>query len=57
MLCDGLVVWDRVGWEVGSKAGGWGAHVYLQLTHPVVWQKPIQHCKAIILQLEIKKKK
>ena len=28
-------------------------YVYLWLIHIVVWQKPIQHCKAIILQLKI----
>ena len=32
-------------------------HVYLQLIHMVVWQKPTQHCKAIIFQLKVKKKK
>ena len=30
--------------------------VYLQLSHAVVWQKPTQHCKVIILQLKIKRK-
>ena len=29
----------------------------LWLIHAVVWQKPIQHCKAIVLQLKLKKKK
>ena len=32
-----------------------GIYVYLWLTHIVVWQKPTQHCKAIILQLKKKK--
>ena len=27
-----------------------GIHVYLWLIHAAVWQKPIQYCKAIILQ-------
>ena len=27
-----------------------GRHVYLWLIHVAVWQKPIQYCKAIILQ-------
>ena len=27
-------------------------YVYLLLVHVVVWQKPTQHCKAIILQLK-----
>ena len=29
-----------------------GMYIYLWLNHVVVWQKPIQHCKAIILQLK-----
>ena len=40
-------------WERGS---GWGIHVYPRLTHVNVWQKPLQYCKVISLQL-IKKKK
>ena len=27
-----------------------GIYVYLRLNQTVLWQKPIQHCKAIILQ-------
>ena len=30
-----------------------GTWVYLWLIHVDVWQKPIQYCKAIILQLKI----
>ena len=41
--------------------GGWfkreGTYVYLWLIHAVVRQKPIQHCKAIILQIKKKRKK
>ena len=40
-------------WEGGS---GWGIHVYPRLIHVNVWQKPLQCCKVISLQL-IKKKK
>ena len=29
-----------------------GVYVYLQLIHVAVWEKPTQHCKAIILQLK-----
>ena len=29
-----------------------GTFVYLWLIHVVVWQKPTQYCKAIILQLK-----
>ena len=35
-------------WEVGS---GWGIHVYPWLIHVNVWQKPLQYCKVISLQL------
>ena len=44
-------------WEGGS---GWGIHVYPWLIHVNVWQKPLQYCKVISLQLikiKIKKKK
>ena len=34
-----------------------GIYVYLWLIHVDVWQKPIQHCNTIILQLKTKKKK
>ena len=30
---------------------GWGAHVNPWLIHVNVWQKPLQHCKVISLQL------
>ena len=32
-----------------------GTYVYLWLICVDVWQKPIQHCKAVILQLKINK--
>ena len=35
-------------WEGGS---GWGTHVNLGLIHVNVWQKPLQYCKVINLQL------
>ena len=35
-------------WEGGS---GWGTHVNPWLIHVNVWQKPLQCCKAISLQL------
>ena len=47
MVCDNLG--GRVGWEVG------GTHVSPWLVHVDVWQKPVQYCKAIILQLNINK--
>ena len=30
---------------------GWGTHVNLWLIHVTVWQKPLQYCKVISLQL------
>ena len=35
-------------WEAGS---GWGTHVNLWLIHVNIWQKPLQYCKVISLQL------
>ena len=35
-------------WEGGS---GWGTHVNPWLIHVNVWQKPLQYCKLISLQL------
>ena len=35
-------------WEGGS---GWGTHVTPWLIHVNVWQKPLQYCKVISLQL------
>ena len=40
-------------WERGS---GWGIHVNPWLIHVNVWQKPLQYCKVISLQLKKKKK-
>ena len=41
-------------WEGGS---GMGTHVNPWLIHVNVWQKPLQYCKVISLQLIKKKKK
>ena len=38
----------RARWEGGS---GWGIHVNPWLIHVNVWQKPLQNCKVISLQL------
>ena len=40
-----------MGMAVGEKFKRKGTHVYLWLIH-VVWQKPTQHCEAIILQFK-----
>ena len=45
------------GWEVGQRFKKEGTYVHLCLIHVDVWQKSIQHCKAIILQLKINLKK
>ena len=45
-----------IGWRGGWEGElGWGIHVYPWLIHVSVWQKPLQYCKVISLQL-IKKK-
>ena len=49
MLCDNLE-----GWEVEGRSKGERTYTYLWLNHVDVWQKPTQHCKAIILQLNKK---
>ena len=45
MLCD-----DPRG-DLGREARKGGDIVYLRLIHVAVGHKPIQHCKAIILQI------
>ena len=43
---------------MGSEAGGRfkreGTYVYLRPIRADVWQKPTQHCKTVILQLQLK---
>ena len=42
-----------VRWEgVGERLKRMGIYVYLWLINVVIWQKPTQQCKAIILQLK-----
>ena len=51
-LCD-----NREGWEAMRGSGRFrrgGTYAYLWLIHVVVWKKPTQYCKAIILQLKKK---
>ena len=54
--CLGLVHWDDPeGWdEKGGEGGGsgWETHVHPWLIHVNVWQKPLQYCKVISLQLK-----
>ena len=42
-----------MGWEVGGRFETEGISVCVWLIHIDVWQKPTEHCKAIILQLKI----
>ena len=53
MLCDNLEGWDEVGG--GRRLQQKGTYVYLWLIHIDVWQKPMQYCKVIILQVKINK--
>ena len=48
--CTGKTQRDRVEREVGGGIG-WGTHVNPWLIHVNVWQKPLQYCKVISLQL------
>ena len=41
-------IWWRGMWEGGS---GWGIHINPWLIHVNIWQKPLQYCKVISLQL------
>ena len=42
----------RMGWGGRQKGGsGWGTHVNPWLIHVNVWQKALQYCKVISLQL------
>ena len=41
-----------MGWRGRREGGsGWGTHVNPWLIHVNVWQKPLQYCKVISLQL------
>ena len=48
---------DGMGREMGKMFKWEGTWVNLWLIHVDVWQKPMQYCKAIILQLKINIKK
>ena len=48
--CTGKTQRDRVEREAGGDSG-WGTHVNPRLIHVNVWQKPLQYCKVISLQL------
>ena len=41
-----------MGWRGKREGGlGWGTHVNPWLIHVNLWQKPLQYCKVISLQL------
>ena len=48
--CTGKTQRDRMEREVGGRSG-WGTHVKPWLIHVNLWQKPLQYCKVISLQL------
>ena len=53
VLGAGALGWPRgMGWGGRRERGsGWGTHVNPWLIHVNVWQKPLQYCKVISLQL------
>ena len=53
VLCDNLEGWDGVGGGREVQEGG-GIQI-LMADSCWLWQKPIQYCKAVILQLKIYK--
>ena len=53
--CTGMTQRDGMGREVGGGSG-WGTHVNPWLIQVIVWQKPLQYCKVISLQLKKLKK-
>ena len=48
--CTGMTQRDGMERKVGGGSG-WGTHVNPWLIHVNVWQKPLQYCKGISLQL------
>ena len=49
--CTGKTRRDGMGREAGRGGLGWGTDVNPWLIHVSVWQKPLQYCKIISLQL------
>ena len=51
VLCDNVEGWDGVGGGVGGSRRREHTYTYGQFML-ILWQKPTQYCKAIILQLK-----
>ena len=49
MVSGFIILLKVVPWREGGS--GWGTHVNPWLIHVNVWQKPLQYCKVISLQL------
>ena len=49
--CIGMTLRDGMGREVDGEFM-MGTHVHMWLIHVNIWQKPLQYCKVINLQLE-----
>ena len=62
VLGAGALGWPRgMGWGMGwggkwEGGSGWGTHVNPWLIHVNIWQKRLQYCKVISLQLIINEK-
>lgn len=50
--CSVITQGGGMGWGLEGRLKRNGTYVYSWLIHVVVWQKPIQHCEAIIFQFE-----
>ena len=50
IMCTGMTQRDEMGREM-EGGSGWGTHINPWLNHVNVWQKPLQYCKVISLQL------
>ena len=48
--CTGITQRDGMGGRYEGSSG-WGTHVNPWLIHVNVWQKPLQYCKVISIQL------
>ena len=50
--CTGMTLRDGAGGGMWKGGLEWGTHVHPWLIHVHVWQKPLQYCKEISLQLK-----